>query len=49
MTGFAEDAANGYEAPVTKEAFYAWVQGREGRYELDQGQIVMMTGATRDH
>ncbi len=49
MTGFAEDAATAYEAPVTKAAFYAWVQGREGRYELDRGQIVMMTGATRDH
>jgi Uma2 family endonuclease len=27
-------------------AFLEWVQGREGRYELAGGRVVMMTGAT---
>jgi Uma2 family endonuclease len=30
-------------------AFLDWVQGREGRYELAGGRVVMMTGATRGH
>ena len=49
MTGFAEDAANTYDAPATKEASYAWVQGRKGRDECDRRPFVMMTGATRGH
>jgi Uma2 family endonuclease len=34
---------------LDKTAFLAWVQGREGRYELAEGQVVMMTGASREH
>jgi Uma2 family endonuclease len=29
--------------------FLDWVQGREGRYELAGGRVVMMTGATMGH
>ncbi|MPZ56460.1 MAG: Uma2 family endonuclease [Rhizobiales bacterium] len=32
-----------------KQAFLAWVQGREGRYELADGRVVMMVGASRAH
>jgi Uma2 family endonuclease len=34
---------------IDKPTFLAWVQGREGRYELVQGRVVMMTGASREH
>jgi Uma2 family endonuclease len=34
---------------MDKPAFLAWIQEREGRYELDQGHVVMMTGGTRGH
>jgi Uma2 family endonuclease len=30
-------------------AFLAWVQGREGRYELVRRRVVMVTGGTRGH
>jgi Uma2 family endonuclease len=30
-------------------AFLDWVQGREERYELAGGRVLMMTGATRRH
>jgi Uma2 family endonuclease len=29
--------------------FLDWVQGREGRYELAGGRVIMMTGATMAH
>jgi hypothetical protein len=29
--------------------FLEWVQGREGRYELDRGRVIMMTGGSRAH
>jgi Uma2 family endonuclease len=32
-----------------KREFLAWVQGREGRYELADSRVVMMTGGTRGH
>jgi Uma2 family endonuclease len=32
-----------------KPAFLAWVQGQEGRYELADGRVVMMVGASRAH
>ena len=32
-----------------KQAFLAWVQGREERYELVDGRVVMMVGASRAH
>jgi Uma2 family endonuclease len=34
---------------LDKQAFLAWVQGREERYELVGGHVVMMTGASRNH
>jgi Uma2 family endonuclease len=34
---------------MEKEAFLAWAEGREGRYELDGGRVIMMTGGSRSH
>jgi len=34
---------------MNKAAFLAWVQGLEGRYELANGRVVMMVGASRAH
>jgi Uma2 family endonuclease len=34
---------------MDKPAFLAWVQGREGRYELVDGHVIMMVGASRAH
>ena len=34
---------------MDKSAFLAWVQGREERYELADGRVVMMVGASRNH
>jgi Uma2 family endonuclease len=34
---------------MEKPAFLAWVEGREGRYELAEGRVLMMTGGTRAH
>ena len=34
---------------LDKPAFLAWVQRREERYELVDGRVVMMTGASRTH
>jgi Uma2 family endonuclease len=34
---------------IDKAAFLAWVQGREGRYELARGRVLMMVGASRNH
>jgi len=34
---------------IDKPAFLAWVQGREERYELAEGRVVMMVGASRAH
>jgi Uma2 family endonuclease len=34
---------------MTKHAFLDWVQGRQERYELDRGRIIMMTGGSRAH
>jgi Uma2 family endonuclease len=34
---------------IDKATFLTWVQDREGRYELVQGRVVMMVGATRGH
>jgi hypothetical protein len=36
-------------ARTGKRAFLAWVQGREERYELADGGVVMMVGASRAH
>jgi Uma2 family endonuclease len=34
---------------IDKPTFLAWVQGREERYELVRGRVVMMVGASRNH
>jgi len=34
---------------MDKPSFLAWLQGREGRYELVDGRVVMMVNATRAH
>lgn len=34
---------------MDKAAFLAWVQGLEGRYELANGRVMMMVGASRAH
>jgi Uma2 family endonuclease len=34
---------------MDKAAFLTWVQGREGRYELAGGRVLMMTGGTMSH
>jgi Uma2 family endonuclease len=34
---------------MDQQAFLAWVQGREERYELDRGRVIMMTGGSREH
>jgi Uma2 family endonuclease len=34
---------------LNKRAFLDWVQGREERYELVRGRVVMMVGASRAH
>jgi Uma2 family endonuclease len=34
---------------MDKPAFLAWVEGREGRYELAEGRVLMMTGGSRAH
>jgi Uma2 family endonuclease len=34
---------------IAPEQFFAWVSGREERYELIDGEVVMMAGAGRRH
>ena len=34
---------------MDKVAFLDWVRGREERYELDRGRVIMMTGGSRAH
>jgi len=34
---------------MDKPSFIAWLQGREGRYELAGGRVLMMVNATRAH
>ena len=34
-------------AAIAPEEFFAWVSGQEGRYELVEGEVVMMAGAGR--
>ena len=34
---------------MDKPSFLGWVQGREQRYELAHGRVVMMTGGQRGH
>jgi Uma2 family endonuclease len=35
--------------PMDSSAFLAWAEGREGRHELVNGHVVMMTGGSRAH
>lgn len=37
------------DAKMTPEAFFAWISGRDARYELVGGDVVMMAGAGRRH
>jgi Uma2 family endonuclease len=37
------------DVQMDKAAFLAWVEGREGRYELAGGRVLMMTGGTMRH
>jgi len=34
---------------IHKPAFLDWIQRQEGRYELAEGRVVMMTGASLNH
>jgi Uma2 family endonuclease len=34
---------------MDQQHFLAWVHGREERYELDRGRVIMMTGGSRAH
>ena len=34
---------------MDKPTFLDWLQGREERYELDRGRVIMMTGGSRAH
>jgi hypothetical protein len=34
---------------IDKPTFLSWVQGREERFELAEGRVVMMVGAPRAH
>ncbi len=35
--------------PMDSSAFLAWAEGREGRHELANGRVIMMTGGSRGH
>jgi len=35
--------------PMTKEAFLAWVERREERYEFSGGRVIKLTRVTRNH
>jgi Uma2 family endonuclease len=37
------------ELRLDKAAFYRWVVQQQGRYELENGRVVQMTGATKAH
>jgi Uma2 family endonuclease len=47
----AQEAPMNIQLPLgmDKLAFLEWVQGREERYELDRGRVIMMTGGSRAH
>jgi Uma2 family endonuclease len=40
---------NPLDLKLDKQAFLNWAEGREGRYELKDHRIFMMTGASRNH
>jgi hypothetical protein len=37
------------QRPMDSAAFLAWAEGREGRYELANGRVTMMTGGSVGH
>jgi Uma2 family endonuclease len=51
MLDFHDEAPMNVQSDLQmdKAAFLAWVEGREGRYELAGGHVLMMTGGTRWH
>ena len=49
MTGFSEDNAPAYDAPMTKAAFLRWVQRQERRHELKDGRAIMQAGTSKRH
>ena len=49
MTGFGEEKSPAYDAPMTKAAFLAWVQGQQGHFELKNGRVIMQAGGSRRH
>jgi Uma2 family endonuclease len=38
-----------YPRSMDAAAFLSWAEGREGRYELARGRVMMMTGGSRAH
>jgi Uma2 family endonuclease len=38
-----------YPRSMDASAFLSWTEGREGRYELVRGRVMMMTGGSRAH
>jgi Uma2 family endonuclease len=38
-----------YPRSMDAAAFLSWTEGREGRYELARGRVMMMTGGSRAH
>jgi Uma2 family endonuclease len=38
-----------FPSSIDAAAFLAWAEGREGRYELARGRVIMMTGGSRAH
>jgi Uma2 family endonuclease len=48
---FANEAAMNVQLDLRmeKSEFLAWAQAHEGRYELVEGRVVMMTGGSRGH
>src|SRR5262245_17493298 len=51
ITIMANEAAMNIQLPLRmdKPAFLAWLDGRQERYELVEGRVVMMTRPTRAH
>jgi Uma2 family endonuclease len=41
--------SNALRKPMTREAFFAWAEAQEGRYEFDGFQPVAMTGGNLGH
>jgi Uma2 family endonuclease len=46
---YSDDMQPSSLAKIAPEEFFAWVAGQEERYELVDGEVVMMAGAGRRH